>query len=52
MRKKIRLYFTFMGVALRATMMHRGAFIAGFFGPLLWQGGRFLTASLAVRGRI
>lgn len=49
MRKKIRLYFTFMGVALRAKMMHRGAFIAGFFGQLLGHGGRFLTAYLAVR---
>ena len=49
MRKKIRLYFTFMGVALRAKMMHRGAFIAGFFGQLLGHGARFLTAYLAVR---
>lgn len=49
MGKKIRLYFSFAAVALRAQMIHRGAFWAGFVGQFLSHGARFASIYFMVR---
>lgn len=48
MREKIRLYFSFAKIAIRAVMMHRGAFFAGVVGQWLLYGSTFLTIYLMV----
>lgn len=49
MRKSIRLYFSFAAVALRAQMMHRGAFITGVVSQFLSHGSRFLVIWFMVK---